>query len=309
MKTKLLLLSLFAYLSLTAQTVAIPDANFEQVLINKGIDSDGIVNGQILSSDAENVTELEIEWEFQVHDLSGIESFTNLETLIVTHSEINSIDVSYNTKLKILNCRSNQLTSIDVSSNILLEELYVGNSYDVGPFNEITQVDLSHNPNIKVFEATNLAGLIEFVNLKNGNNNPEMTIQIGFETPSNATNIVCIQVDNAEQALGNQLPYSEWNIYHIEAEYNFSENCALSTEIPVAANDIFVYPNPVSNILYIQNLNSVVNVQLFDISGRLVREYKNIGSQGMDVSALAKGMYVVKISDGKSGRSQKIIVE
>jgi len=34
----------------------IPDENFEAILIEKGIDSDGIVNQQMLKSDAERIT-------------------------------------------------------------------------------------------------------------------------------------------------------------------------------------------------------------------------------------------------------------
>jgi hypothetical protein len=42
----------------TAQTVSIPDPYFEQALIARNIDSDGIINGQVLASDVENVIEL-----------------------------------------------------------------------------------------------------------------------------------------------------------------------------------------------------------------------------------------------------------
>ena len=38
----------------------IPDANFELTLIDIGVDSDGIVNGQILKTDALSVTDLNL---------------------------------------------------------------------------------------------------------------------------------------------------------------------------------------------------------------------------------------------------------
>jgi len=44
----------------TAQITLIPDPKFEQFLIDKGIDSDGIINGQILTADALSVTKMHI---------------------------------------------------------------------------------------------------------------------------------------------------------------------------------------------------------------------------------------------------------
>ena len=78
-----------------AQITAIPDKRFEQVLISIGIDSDGLVNGQILNSDAEAVTQLRISNKY-ITSLVGISAFTNL------------ID---------LDCRDNQLSSLDLSGN------------------------------------------------------------------------------------------------------------------------------------------------------------------------------------------------
>ena len=44
---------------LQAQTTNIPDANFEQALIDLGIDTDGL-NGQVLTSDINTLTDLYI---------------------------------------------------------------------------------------------------------------------------------------------------------------------------------------------------------------------------------------------------------
>src|SRR5690554_3111579 len=49
-----------APLVLFAQYTLIPDPNFEQALIDLGIDSGGVVNGQVLTSDIETVVALDI---------------------------------------------------------------------------------------------------------------------------------------------------------------------------------------------------------------------------------------------------------
>src|SRR5690606_28864100 len=156
-----------------AQYTLIADPFFEQELIYQNIDSDGVINGQVLTSDIETVTELIMEDGYGIEDLTGIQDFTNLEKLVILYSELTELDVSQNLQLKILDCSSNNLTTLDVFSNTLLEELHIGNyGIDVGPFNMIQEIDLSHNPNIKILDAFDL--YIKKINLKNGNNNPNM---------------------------------------------------------------------------------------------------------------------------------------
>src|SRR5690606_3173665 len=136
--------------NLKAQTIAIPDYRFEQALVDLNIDSDGVINGQILVSDALNVTELVITpsvvpnypynigndyLEGLIHDVTGIEGFVNLESLTINVTMIEELNVSTLVKLKYLDCTDNMLTSIDVSNNILLEYLDISSGGDVIPFN------------------------------------------------------------------------------------------------------------------------------------------------------------------------------
>lgn len=76
----------------------IPDASFEAILIAKDIDTDGVVNKQMLKSDAEDVQELDLGiLEYgTIDDLSGIEGFTSLKRLIANQHDIQQIDLSAN---------------------------------------------------------------------------------------------------------------------------------------------------------------------------------------------------------------------
>jgi len=78
---------------LSAQTTAVPDANFEQALLDAGIDSDGIVNGQVLTSDISGITNLDVKSK-NINDLTGIESFTSLQTLDCSWNGLNSLNLS-----------------------------------------------------------------------------------------------------------------------------------------------------------------------------------------------------------------------
>jgi len=303
----------------SAQTTAIPDPGFESALINLNIDSDGIVNGQVLTSDLENVTELDLDFWLgnipAIYDLSGLEGFSNLQELTVNQTELSSINISQCSQLKKLECSGNMLTSIDVSQNPLLEEIRCGNYSDLGYSNEIVDIDLSNNPNIRILDASTM-NTIDRVNLKNGNNNSDMKLYVGFDFdeptgPDVIYNNVCIQVDNEELAQNNQFPYSEWDIIDLGTIVNFSENCIFNSADFDQNSAISVYPNPASDIVYINTQNAAVvnGAVLFDISGRVVREYKSVTTEGISVSGLEKGIYLLQIAADKNIQTQKIVIE
>lgn len=120
-----------------SQTTAIPDPNFEQALIDLGIDSDGIINGQVLTSDIENVIGL-IIFNKGISDLTGIEGFTALEELNVGGNQLSSVNLTNNLNLKHLNVGGNQLSNIDLSNNINLDFLIIA-------VNPLQNIDLSAN--------------------------------------------------------------------------------------------------------------------------------------------------------------------
>lgn len=100
--------------------LSIPDIHFESKLIELGIDSDGVVNHQILKSDAEKVTRLDLNFSGnagKISDLTGVEGFINITFLAAAGQEIQEIDLSSNTDLDTLFLGGNLLTSIDISKN------------------------------------------------------------------------------------------------------------------------------------------------------------------------------------------------
>ena len=145
--------------NLNAQTTAIPDPNFEQALIDLGIDSDGTLNGQVLTADIANVTYLAIPGR-NISNLSGIENFTNLEKLIVRNNNIQTMDFSANTQLKRLNCLSNPLNSLNLTNNVLLDSLTTGRLY------QLNDLDLSNNINLKYLDCSNVVDISNNVNLE-----------------------------------------------------------------------------------------------------------------------------------------------
>lgn len=300
----------------TSQITYIPDPLFEQELITQNIDSDGVVNGQILTSDALTVTSLMIydvignNGEY-ISDLTGIEAFINLESLIVSTTMIEELNVSTLVNLKYLDCVDNALTSIDVSNNVLLEYLDITSGGDLFPFNSFSEIDLSNNPNIHTLKASGVSK----VNLNNNNNNENMFINIGcwwcWDYPSDyIIGHVCIEIDNAVTAQNNQYPYSEWTVWHAYKTYSYTddvEDCSLSTQ-SFTQNKISIYPNPVTDVLYFETVDTTIEkIIVFDLSGRKIMEQNQVNA--ISVSDLQKGNYILKIFSDKGMQTEKIIVK
>ena len=160
MKKTLLLIILLTTNFIYAQYTTIPNTVFEQKLIDLGIDSDGIINGQVLNSDIIDVHSLNLNnTSGFIHDLSGIEGFINLDTLICRQQTLNQIDLSANTKLKYLDVYQADLHSLDVSNLPLLEVLKCGNEvqfdYVCDCFNNIDTLDLTNNLYLRKLECNN----------------------------------------------------------------------------------------------------------------------------------------------------------
>jgi hypothetical protein len=327
-KLFLILLLLVAKSKSIAQITLIPDYRFERALIDLGIDSDSTINGQILTSDALLVTQLELSsntlpnypyppfddiYQGMIHDLTGLEAFVNLERLEVHRTLIENLNTDNLINLKYLDCVDNMLTSISVSNNPLLEYIDVTSEGDLYPINDISEIDLSNNPNIQTIFASGL----DRINLNNNNNNPNTVINVYctycFEKPIDYIHDnICIKVDNLELAENNQAPYSSWTVNHAYIEVNYADELNLCS-LRVAnfdINNINIYPNPIdSSILYFKvNDNSIINkVIIFDYLGRKLFEQDNVINQ-IVLTDLQKGNYVLQIFTNNGNQTKKIIV-
>ena len=120
-------------------TTAIPDFNFENRLINLGIDS-GPHDGFINNSAACSVNGLAVN-SYNISDLTGIEAFIALTSLYCQVNQLTNLDVTNMTNLGLLYCQQNDLPSLDVSNNPVLTNLQCGD-------NQLTTLDVSNNTNL-----------------------------------------------------------------------------------------------------------------------------------------------------------------
>ncbi len=141
------MLFIFFFLnSLNAQTTSIPDAEFEQYLIDSNIDSDGTINQQVLTNDILGVTNLSIN-NYNISNLEGLQNFSSLTNFTMINNfatVINLIDFSENSQLLEINIvNASNLAQIDVSQNLQLTHLQVFTQGTL--FNSI---DVSNNINL-----------------------------------------------------------------------------------------------------------------------------------------------------------------
>jgi hypothetical protein len=120
--------------SVVGQFTYVPDGNFEQRLINLGLDD--LLDGQVLTSNINIVSSLIVSMS-SISDLTGIEDFTALTLLSCGHNPLTNLDLSNNTLLTTLWCYESQLTCLNIAN---------GNNTDIG------WLSLGGNPNLTCIE-------------------------------------------------------------------------------------------------------------------------------------------------------------
>jgi Leucine-rich repeat (LRR) protein len=144
---KLLLLLLFIFISATAtaQIVNIPDANFKAQLIAIGVDTNA--DGQIQNTEALAVTTLNVITA-SIFDMTGIEAFTNLQTLECSYNQLTTLNVQGLTNLLSLYCKNNHLTTLNVQGLTNLQTLDCS-------YNQLTTLDVQGLTNLQTLGCPN----------------------------------------------------------------------------------------------------------------------------------------------------------
>lgn len=123
------------------EMVSFSDDAFLSALIDAGVDKD--LDGRICSCEAEFVRSLDVSGK-QISDMTGIEKFIYLDTLVCGDNQLSSLDLTANPELKYLDCSENELTVLDLSGNPRLLFLDCRE-------NELSSLDISNNPSLAYY--------------------------------------------------------------------------------------------------------------------------------------------------------------
>ncbi|MGR3812248.1 hypothetical protein [Jiulongibacter sp. NS-SX5] len=186
MKFSVYSLSLFLFAQLSwAAPVSIPNSTFETELVNRGYDSDGVVNGQMEDTDILAITNLNLANSSSITGSLDLTDFVNVTNLNISEANISSLDITTLISLDYLTLSNlPNLTSVDLSNNSAMTGFYFNNTV-------LTTIDLLNQPNIyagNIYNNANLTGLKILASagayntsINFGNNNPLLT---------------CVQVDD-----------------------------------------------------------------------------------------------------------------
>ena len=257
---------------------------------NTALTSLGCNQNQLTSLDVSNNTALFYLF-CNDNQLTSLDVSNNaaLIVLLCLENQLTSLDVSNNTALTSLNCRTNQLTSLDVSNNTALTSLGCNQ-------NQLTSLDVSNNTALFYLDCEdNQLTSLDARNVNNeGINNDTFWAR-------NNPNLTCIYVDDADYSNANWLRIDPASTF-VETE---AECEALSVEDNALGLDVFIYPNPTDNYLFIEGNKNPIAVSIYNLLGAEVIAKST--TDKINVSELSKGVYIIRISDGVNQADKKFI--
>ncbi|MCT8341026.1 immune inhibitor A [Flavobacteriaceae bacterium TK19130] len=99
----------------------------------------------------------------------------------------------------------------------------------------------------------------------------------------------------------------EDGFYFDDLKINVVEESTLDAS-EVAENSFSLYPNPTKGILNINTQTSEYSMTIFNVQGQLVQEEKSLsGSNSIDVSNLASGLYLVRLTGETNSQTFKVL--
>ena len=296
------------------------NANTPVKVLNGSTEELSIVNGNTsLSYTAEDNTitiygdVLQLNCENNV--ISNIKAENNvLEVLKCGNNQMTSLDIANAPALKELNCSKNQLSTLNLSQNNALEQLYcaenqlltlnVANCANLTHLdfsgNRIKNIDIEQNPALTMLAiynnpfTTGITDTLMCVLPQRSVNDNAVFMPIFDNNDANINEILATNANNAK--------VKNWNVVNANMDTvatNGEYDC-IDGGVSVSESEIFeiaLYPNPAKSVLNIENATE--DVQIFDITGRLILSEQNQGQQVLqiNVSELSNGMYFVKIGN------------
>lgn len=229
-----------------------------------------------------------------------------------------------------LNAGANAVKNFDPNIKTIL---HLSNGFDQGLYNWNIGGLINNGLNINTIdiigmslypEANNWKTLVEqthdnMLNIQNTYNKDAMVVEIGFTNsrPDITYQFIVYMIEKTRQAQGLGVFYWEPIAYSPFTSYGkgawdtdgspsvamdaFLNSSTLAIEDVVAdeSNSFEIYPNPTSNVVHISSVKpGTETLELYTILGQKVSESRYSGlSQSLDVSALSKGVYILKIGE------------
>lgn len=118
--------------------------------------------------------------------------------------------------------------------------------------------------------------------------------------------------DNEESFYEINITETEGNLSMVITKDNGNQAYYSDENLSVPSlekNEITLYPNPVKDQLYIENLTEKATLEIYDFSGRILKQQEiSSSTESIDVSQLSVGMYFYSIQqNGKGIKTGKLV--
>jgi hypothetical protein len=270
-------------------------------------------------------------------------SYNQLNTLIIGNNDkllemdcsaqfLTRLDLSGCPNLRILSCYGNPFEELDLSNSTQLEVLHLDEIIDpfiiyvwmlpyppegltiYGPEAEVQYIDIRPPVVTLLDEYVYLPGMIEFSSDEEG-----MAYLVDSDTLDTMDEIRAACLDSAGVTADVPLNFdltgldvsAHW-IFATDQSWNISEAAGFALYGVGIQNDpefsVEVFPSPAREQVTIRSANGYNTVAIADMNGRVLfsRSYPD-NSFNIDLQAYPKGVYFLRISDGRSVITRKLI--
>ena len=289
MKKLLLIIFLFTGI-VNAQIVNIPDANFKAKLLTSlpsntvagnlaltffKIDTNS--DNQIQLSEALQVGYIDVS-NSTISDLTGVEQFVNLKTLICNTNQITTLNLSSFPNLTTLNCNNNQIATLDVSMLTNLQFLNCKTNLltnlNVTNFNDLIVLDCSYNQ----ISNLNIGGLPDLSTL-NCQGNQLLTINLAGLTSLrfiycggnqlSSLNLTGLSILKELYCNSNQISSLNVTGYNFLTHLDISTNLFTNINLSglTALQRLVCSNNSLTNL----DLNGLINLQFLNCTNNLLQ--------------------------------------
>jgi Leucine-rich repeat (LRR) protein len=273
-------------------TTAIPDAAFEQALIDLG--HDNVIDGQVLTANISGVATLYLSY-LGIEKLDGIEDFKALEdfTFQDNDQDLTKIDLTSNLNLKKITIYAPlSLTTFNISGLAAVTSLvFVGSG--------VTSMDVSTLISLTEFQVVQHS-LITSININNGFNNNISTLSIN-STPL----LSCVVSDAGTPAIG----LAGWNN---PQNIIFDTTCSQAlTYVPDDNFEAYLEANSLGNGILNDDKVTTANINIItalDVSSQSISDLTGIKDFAALVDLNASSNIIATINVTKNTVLEKLIL-
>jgi len=217
--------------------------------------------------------------------------------------------------------RGMKFSNVSFPVPALLDTWYLSSiEYDSGDSIDIASIIPSISPDLNIYPSLEIMGLAE-CNGFGGDFEYDATNETLTNLNFYATLFICedetiegeyIGFFADEMPLSYQMGYNI-NVYELVLEHPILDYILIFQKTPLLASPDFLisniklYPNPVSDRLFISSENTVVEkIIVYSINGKILFEIVN-ETNSIDVSTLSKGIYFIELSSSEGKSIQRFI--